>query len=66
MKNFLSNFFQGSNNILRHPGDTRIDYVTPKGDFVSKIHTKDINATFRQYNKKDGTPGKKTITFKQP
>lgn len=65
MKNPLANIFQSSNNILKCPGDTRLDYVTPKGDYISQIHTKDINATFRQYNKKDGTPGKKTITFKQ-
>lgn len=36
------------------------------GDIITKIRTNDVKATGRQYMHKDGTPGKRTITFMEP
>lgn len=38
----------------------------PGGDIVTKVKAKKAKVTHRQYMKKDGTPGKQTITFMQP
>ena len=51
---------------LKHPGDKITQKVTPKGDIVTKLDTKEKKATHRRYMKKDGTPGKQTIIIMQP
>ncbi len=52
---------------LKVPND-RIDiYITPSGrDVITQIDTSEVNATVREYYKKDGKPGKKIIIFKEP
>lgn len=53
------------NPLIKNSGDKLEQYKTLKGDVITKVDTEEINITHRQYNKKDGTQGKQTITFKQ-
>lgn len=54
-----------TSRLIKAPGDEAKQYMTPKGDVITKVNTAETNYTHRQYNKKDGTKGKQTITFKQ-
>lgn len=54
-----------ASSIIKSPGDKIEQYMTPKGDVITKANTAETNFTHRQYCKSDGTPGKQTITFKQ-
>jgi len=53
------------NPLIKAPGDKLEQYKTPTGNVITKVDTTEINFTHRQYNKKDGSKGKQTITFKQ-
>ena len=46
-----------------YPGDKITREMKPGGDIVTKIKTKKHRATLREYMKKDGKPGKKTIVI---
>ncbi|WP_303840319.1 hypothetical protein [Selenomonas ruminantium] len=50
-------------NIIKAPGDKMTKEMKPCGDIVTKVNTKERKAVLRQYMKKDGTPGKRTLTF---
>ena len=54
------------NENIKYPGDRLTQEMTPSGDIVTRLDTKEKKATHRQYMKKDGTPGKQTITIMQP
>lgn len=54
------------NSLLREPGDKVTQYMTDSRNVITKAETKNFKATHRQYAKKDGTPGKQTITIMQP
>ena len=52
--------------LLELPGDRILTYVTRKGtSVVSKIDTHKGHATYREYYKKDGTPGKRILILKE-
>ena len=51
---------------LLKPGDRVFTYVSKKGNSViSKIDTERWHATYREYYKKNGTPGKRTLTLRE-
>ncbi len=53
-------------SLLKHPNDKISVHITPSGSStITKIETSELNATLREYYKKDGTPGKKTLTLKE-
>ena len=53
-------------DLIKNPNDHVERYMTPQGkEIVTKVDTQEMNATHRQYLKKDGTPGKQTLTFKE-
>ena len=52
-------------SLIKVPGDRIEQYMTPKGDVITKVDTKERNITHRQYGKKDGSKGKQTIIIKQ-
>ena len=54
------------NPLIKHPGDKVTQYMTDHQDIITKAETQEFKATHRQYTKKDGTPGKQTITLMQP
>ncbi len=63
--NFLK-ILDNSKSWLKRPNDRAETYITPSGNnVITKIHTSEIEATLREYYKKDGTPGKKTLLFKE-
>lgn len=51
------------NENIKYPGDIMIQEMKPCGDIVTKLNTKERRATLRQYMKKNGKPGKKTIVI---
>lgn len=53
------------NEFIKYPGDKMTKIMTPCGNIVTRLDTKERKATHRQYMKKDGTPGKQTITIMQ-
>ncbi|SEQ56427.1 MULTISPECIES: hypothetical protein [Butyrivibrio] len=53
-------------SLIKTPNDHAEIYMTPKRKrVVAKIDTDNLNATFQQYMKNDGTPGKKTVILKE-
>lgn len=54
------------NENIKYPGDKITQEMMPCGDIVTRLDTKERKATHRQYTKKDGTPGKQTLTLMQP
>lgn len=54
------------NPYLQEPGDTFIQKISPKGDIISKLNTKKVKMTHRQYGKKGGKKGKQTLILMQP
>ena len=53
-------------SLIKVPGDSVTQYMTDNRNIITKADTQDLKFTHRQYMKKDGTPGKQTITFMQP
>lgn len=49
--------------LIKSPGDKITEEMKPHGNIITRVDTKEFKAVGRQYTKKDGTPGKKTITF---
>ena len=54
------------NSLVQEPGDMVTQYMTNNRNVITKADTSIFKATHRQYTKKDGTPGKQTITIMQP
>lgn len=54
-----------TNPYIKEAGDKITQEKMPCGDVMTRYDTKELNATERQYMKKDGTPGKKTLILKQ-
>ena len=51
---------------VQQPGDKVSQEMMPCGDVVTRLDTQQIKATVRQYMKKDGALGKKTMILMQP
>ena len=51
--------------LIKQPGDSIEQHMSPKGDVITRVKTEGLNATHRQYNKKDGTKGKQVLILKQ-
>lgn len=51
--------------LIKQPGDRIEQRMTPKYDVITHIDTNELNATHRQYSKKDGTKGKQVLILKQ-
>lgn len=64
--NNIGDMFDRNNDIIKHPGDKITQEKMPGGDIITRIDTKEKKATHRQYMKKDGKPGRQTITIMQP
>ncbi len=56
----------GQNPLVKRPRDDYHQYMTDHGDVITKVNTDKVKATGRQYSRKDGSPGKRTITIMEP
>ncbi len=62
----VSTVSSGLSQYIQQPGDKLTQEMKPGGDIVTKLDAQQGKVTHRQYMKKDGTPGKQTITIMQP
>lgn len=56
---------QATSRLIKQPGDSVERHMSPKGDVITRVKTKELNVTHRQYSKKDGTKGKQVLILKQ-